>query len=133
MPSLREIKCPVCRAENGPCLVEDGMDMYHTERKRAAYPTTYEHPDCEECRQLKDAMVRAEDSYRTCRPDMGTTKPKSRWPKDWRDELYRRQMAANLTRAKYGVHLGADHKDANHQHDLGSNLAIILRKGRLKP
>jgi hypothetical protein len=108
--------------------------MYHTTRKRAAYPTTYEHPDCAKCRDLKDAMVSAEESYRTCRPDFGEFRPKSRWPQPWKDEYRRREDAVNLSRANYEFHLGTDHKDENHRRDynLTRNLDVILQEGRLK-
>lgn len=133
MPSVHQIKCPVCGVENAPCSVENGMNMYHSQRKLAAYPTTYEHPDCAECRQLKDSMVSAESSYRTHRPDVGGNKPKSKWPKDWRDESQRLELAFNLARAKYEFHLATVHKDENQQHGIERNLAIIMREGRLKP
>lgn len=133
MPSVHEIKCPVCGAENGPCIVENGQNMYHTERKRAAYPTRYEHPECAECRQLKDAMVDADSAYRTFRPDFGGNKPKSKWPKDWRTESERLERAAHLAGAKYRFHLGSEHKDENYVRDLERNLTIIMREGRLKP
>jgi hypothetical protein len=135
MASVHEIKCPSCGAENGPCLVENGIPMYHTARTHAAYPTTYEHPDCGKCRELKDAMVGAEESYRTCRPDFGEYRPKSRWPQAWKDEYRRRENAANLSRANYEFHLGTDHMDENESrdHNLVRNLQIILREGRLKP
>lgn len=132
MPSVREIKCPSCGAENGPCIVENGIEMFHESRRLAAYPTTYEYPECEECRRLKDWMVSAESSFRSCRPDFGGSKPKSRWPKAWKEELYRREKAANLARAKYEFHLGTEHKDEAHKNDLGENLTVILREGRLK-
>src|ERR1700722_6860088 len=115
MPSVHEIKCPVCGAENGPCIVENGQNLYHTERKRAAYPTRYEHPDCAECRELKDASVDADSSYRAFRPDFGGNKPKSRWPKDWRSESHRLEFAAKLARAKYSFHLASVHSDEGHQ------------------
>lgn len=134
MPSVHEIKCPVCGVENAPCIVQNGQNMYHVKRQRAAYPTTYEHPDCAECRKLKDAMVEAESSHRNFRPDFGGGyRPKSKWPKDWREESYRVEMAANRARADYEFHLGAVHKDENHQRDLERNLTIIMREGRLKP
>ena len=133
MPSVREIKCPICGVENAPCIVENGIPKYHAERQRAAYPTTYEHPECEECRKLKDAMIRAEESYRTFRPYFSDHRPKSRWPKDWRDESRRLELHANETRARYHFHLGADHKDETHQSNLGQNLVIMIREGRLKP
>ena len=127
------MKCPVCGAENGPCEGGTAAAPYHIERLRAANPTTYEHPECEECRKLKDAKVDTEWDLRSCRPDSGTYRSKSRWPKAWRDEHYRLEKTANLARAKYYVHLATDHKDTGHQHDLGANLDIILREGRLTP
>jgi hypothetical protein len=133
MPSVREIKCPSCGAENGPCLVQNGQEMYHEERKKAAYPTTYEHPECEECRQLKDRMVNAEYSVRSFGPTLWGGAPESKWGKSYKDEFHRLELAANEARAKYEVHLGKDHKDENHQSDLGKNLTILLREGRLKP
>jgi hypothetical protein len=133
MPSTLEIKCPVCGAQNGPCVGAPVGAPYHTQRILAANPTTYEHPECEECRKLKDAMVYAEHSVRSCRPDLGTSKPKSRWPKAWKDQYYELEKAANLARANYEVHLATVHKDERYQHDLGRNLDIKLRGGRLKP
>ena len=133
MASVWEIKCPSCGAENGPCAVIDGIDMFHESRKLAAYPTTYEHPECEECRRLKDWMVSAESSFRSCRPDFGGHRPKSRWPKAWRDELYTREKAANLARAKYELHLATVHKDDASPYDIERNVTIVLREGRLKP
>ena len=135
MPSVHEIKCPICGVEDAPCLIENGMNMYHIERKRAAYPTTYEHPDCAECRTLKDAMEYAADSYRTYRPGFGARnhKPKSRWPKNWRDESHRLEMAANLSRASYEVHLATFHNDENRLHDLPRNVTVVMRKGRVRP
>ncbi len=132
MPSVREIKCPSCGKENGPCIVENGIEMFHESRKLAAYPTTYEHPECEECRKLKDWMVSAESSLRTCRPDFGGYRPKSRWPKAWKEELYRREKAFNLAKGKYELHLAAAHHDEKYSRDAGENLVIVLREGRLK-
>jgi hypothetical protein len=135
MPSVHQIQCPVCGVENAPCTVKNGEQMYHLERKRAAYRTTYEHPDCSECRKLKDAMVRAEDSYRTYKPDFGGTrpKPKSRWPKGWRDGSRSLELGMNFARAEYEFHLGSVHKDQSYQRDLGKNFNIIVREGRLGP
>jgi hypothetical protein len=132
MPSVREIKCPSCGAENGPCIVENGIDKYHVERRRAAYPTEYEHPDCAECKELKDAMAYTRDSLQSFQPDFGAHRSKSRWPRASKDELYRREKAANLARAKYEVHLGTDHNDEAHRNDLGQNVTVILREGRSK-
>jgi hypothetical protein len=50
----------------------------------------------EECRKLKDMMVNAESSYRTFHPDFGGHKPKSKWPKEWRDESRNLELASNL-------------------------------------
>jgi hypothetical protein len=133
MASIREIKCPSCGAENGPCLVVNGQEMYHEERKRAAYPTTYEHPDCAECRQLKDRMVRAEYGVTAFGPTFCGGKPKSKWSKGFKDEFRNRELAANEARAEYEYHLGTVHKDEGHQRDLIQNLEIIMREGRLKP
>jgi hypothetical protein len=133
MPSVREIKCPICGVENAPCIVENGVPKYHEERQRAAYPTTYEHPDCVECRKLKDRWVNAESSYKTFRPDFGDYKSKSKWPKAWKEESHNLEMAKNDAKAEYEVHLGTVHKDENHQRDLGRNLMTLLREGRLKP
>lgn len=133
MPSMHQIKCPVCGVEDAPCIIENGVPKYHAERQRAAYPTTYEHPDCEECRKLKDMMVNAESSYRTFHPDFGGNKPKSKWPKGWRDQSRNLELASNLARAKYKFHLMTDHKDESHQRDLERNVTIIMRQGRLKP
>jgi len=128
MPSVHEIKCPVCGKENAPCIVENGVSKYHVERQRAAYPTTYEHSECEECRKLKDRMVNAESLYRTFHPDFGGNKPQSKWPKSWRDESRNLEMAAREARAEYEIHLGTAHKDEIHQHDLGRNLNTLLRE-----
>jgi hypothetical protein len=133
VPSVREIKCPVCGVENGPCVGGTGTAQYHTQRLLAANPTTYEHPECNECRKLKDAMVNAQMSFRSCRPDLGSYKSKSRWPKAWRDQHYQLEKASNLARAKYYLHLGKDHQDKNHQYDLAENALIVMREGRLKP
>jgi hypothetical protein len=94
MPSVRAMKCPVCGVQEGPCIGGTPTKEYHVERFRAANPTTYEHPDCKECRQLKDAMVDAEWSLRTCRPDVGIYKSRSRWPNALREEHYQREKAA---------------------------------------
>lgn len=67
-----------------------------------------------------------------CRPDYGETRPKSRWPKAWKDELYTRERATNLARAKYELHLATAHGDERHKRDVGENLVIIMREGRLK-
>jgi hypothetical protein len=133
MASVHEIKCPVCGVENAPCLVVNGENKYHVERQHAAYPTTYEHPECEKCRKLKDAMVSANDSHRTFRPDFGAYRSKSRWPKVYKEESYRLELALNRARAEYEFHLGTEHKDESHQHSLVKNLTIIARDGRLKP
>jgi hypothetical protein len=124
MPSVHEIKCPSCGAENAPCLVQNGQYMYHIERKKAAYPTTYEHPDCEECRQLKDRMVNAEHSVTAFGPSSCGGTPKSKWGKAYKD---------HEARAKYEVHLGVVHNDERYQRELGQNLSILLREGRLRP
>jgi hypothetical protein len=133
MPSVLAMKCPVCGAENGPCVGGTGAAPYHTERILAANPTTYEHPECEECRKLKDGRVYAEMALRSFRPFPETHKPKSRWPKAWRNEHYQLEKAANLARARYDVHLATVHKDEAHQHDLARNMEIMLRDGRLGP
>lgn len=133
MPSVREIKCPVCGAQDGPCIGGTPTKEYHVERIRAANPTTYEHPECEECRKLKDAMIDAEWDLKTCRPDIGNYRSKSRWPKAWKDEHYRLEKTVNLARAKYHVHLGTVHSDERHQQDLATNLEIIMRQERLTP
>ena len=127
------MKCPVCGVEDGPCIGGTAAEPYHVARIRAANPTTYEHPECEECRKLKDAMVDAEWSLRTCRPDVGSYKSKSRWPKAWKEEHYRLGNAANLARAKYHVHLVVEHKDKAYEYELGHNMDIVLRDGRLNP
>jgi hypothetical protein len=88
-------------------------------------------PDCAECRRLKHVKVDAESSLRNCRPDVGSCKSKSRWPKAWRDEHDRQEMAANLARANYEIHLVTVHKDKSHVDDLARNLGIKLRHGRL--
>src|SRR5882757_1159883 len=109
MPSLRDTKCPSCGVESGPC---NARGQYHQERVMAANPTRYEYPDCEECRKLKDAMVSARNSLAACRPDYGETRPKSRWPKESREEQYRQEQGAKLTRARYELHLVTAH---NHE------------------
>lgn len=131
MASVRDTKCPACGEENGPCAIENGIPKYHESRMLAANPTTYEHPDCPECVQLKDAMRHAERAFRSCRPDTGGGRPKSRWPKAWREECRRQELAANLARAKYQFHLGSVHKDEWCMSNLGENLTVILREGRL--
>jgi hypothetical protein len=108
MSSVLETKCPACGVESGPCFVERGVGKYCESRILAANPTTYEYPDCGECRKLKDTMVSAAMSVRTCRPD-GDYKPKSRWTTEWTDELHRREKEASLTRSKYEFHLQTDH------------------------
>jgi hypothetical protein len=133
MPSVRKLKCPICGAENGPCIGGTAIAPYHVERIRAANPGAYEHPECEECRKLKDGMVDAEMALRSCRPDVGSYKSKSRWPKAWRDQHYRLEKASNLARAKFYMHLGRDHNDEAHKHDMAENALIILREGRVRP
>ena len=132
MPSVHEIKCPSCGADNAPCLVQNGQYMYHIERKKAAYPTTYEHPDCEECRQLKDRMVNAEYSVTAFGPSSCGGTPKSKWGKAYKDQFRNQQLGANEARAKYEFHLGVVHNDERYQRDLGQNLTILLREGRLR-
>lgn len=133
MPSVHEIKCPSCGAENGPCLVQNGQHMYHIERKKAAYPTTYEYPECEECRQLKDGMVNAEYSVTSFGPSSCDGRPKSKWGKAYKSEFYRLELARNLAKAKYEAHLATDHKDETLQRSLPENITIMMREGRLKP
>jgi hypothetical protein len=125
-------KCPSCGVENGPCLIDNGMPKYHVERLKAANPTTYEFPDCAECRKLKDSMVSAQYDVRSFRPpDPG--KSRSRWPQGYRDELYRIECHANETKAKYELHLVNAHGDKTYEHSVTTNLTILLREGRLKP
>ena len=133
MPSVHEIKCPSCGAENGPCLVQNGQDMYRIERKKAADPTTYEHPECEECRQLQDRMVNAEYSVSSFAPSFGGGRPKSNGGQSYKDGFRRLELARNDARAKYEFHLGTVHQDQSHQGDLVRNLEIMLREGRLNP
>lgn len=95
--------------ENGPCLVQNGQYMYHIERKKAAYPITYEHPECEECRQLKDRMVNAEYSVTSFGPSSCDGRPKSKWGKSYKDEFYRLELARNHAKAKYEAHLATVH------------------------
>lgn len=133
MPSVHEIKCPSCGAENGPCLIQNGQPMYHIERKKAAYPTTYEHPECDECRQLKDRMVNAEYSVTAFGPSSCDGRPKSKWGKAYKDEFRNQELWANEARAKYELHLATVHKDENYQRNIERNLTVLLREGRLRP
>jgi hypothetical protein len=107
--------------------------MYHVERKKAAYPTRYEHPECEKCRKLKDRMVDAEHSVSSFAPSSCGGQPKSKWGRAYKDEFRRMELARNEARAEYEVHLGTEHNDENHQRNLGHNLTILLREGRLMP
>jgi hypothetical protein len=132
MASVLKTKCPSCGVEDGPCLIENGQEMFHLSRKRAAYPTTYEHPDCEECKKLKDAMVYAEDSVGGFRLP-GAYKPRSRWPRRYRDEASRLKRNSNLARATYELHLVQAHDDESRKSSVGKNLDVVLREGRLKP
>jgi hypothetical protein len=107
------------------------MPKYHVERLKASNPTTYEFPDCAECRKLKDAMVDAQYDVRSFRPP-DPSKSRSRWPKAYQDEMYNLECHANLTKAKYELHLVNAHGDKRHESRVEANLAIALRKGRLK-
>lgn len=107
--------------------------MYHIERKKAAYPTAYEHPECSECRQLKDRMVNADYSVTSFGPSSCDGRPKSKWGKSYRDEFYRLELARNHAKAKYEAHLATVHKDENHQRSLPENITIMMREGRLRP
>ena len=91
------------------------------------------YPDCEKCRQLKDELNESQKALMSCRPDVGSYKSISRWPKPWREQRDRLENANNLARAKYEVHLGGDHQDPSYQQELGRNALIILRGGRLTP
>ncbi|HEY4838781.1 MAG TPA: hypothetical protein VIH72_09245 [Candidatus Acidoferrales bacterium] len=133
MASTQDTKCPSCGIESGPCAVMNGMSQYHVERLKASNPKTYEHPDCEECRERKDAMVDASYSYRGYRPDVGTYQSKSRWPKGYREESVRLERASNLASARFHFHLGSEHKDEYHTKNLPKYLTIIMREGRLEP
>lgn len=130
------MKCPVCGVEDGPCAVQNGESMYHTERIRAANPTRYEHPECGECRKLKDAMVAASDSVRefqTMTRSMVPRRPRSRWPKDHRQEMTHLEYASNEARAEYELHLFTAHQDRAYESNAVRNLEILLREGRLRP
>jgi hypothetical protein len=101
-------------------------------RKKAAYPTRYEFPDCPECKKLKDAMVNARydvSSFRAPDPQ----KSRSRWPKDYQNEMYNLECHANLTKAEYELHLFSAHDDKTYEGSAMANLAIVARNGRLKP
>jgi hypothetical protein len=130
---MQGIKCPSCGEENGPCLVQNGQYMYHIEQKKAAYPTIYEHSECAECRQLKDRMVNAQYAVAAFGPSSCGDRPKSKWPRSYKDEFHNQELAANEARARYELHLSTVHKDENHQCDLERNLSILLREGRLRP
>jgi hypothetical protein len=132
MPSTIKTKCPVCGVEDGLCVGGQPGREFHVERLRLANPTTYEHPDCEECRKLKDDLVREEYSVRGFRPE-GAYRPRSRWPKDYREEMSRLERATNLARAKYELHLFGDHKDKSYEGRAITNLEVVMREGRLKP
>jgi hypothetical protein len=125
-------KCPVCGVQDGPSAVQNGEPVYHTERIRAANPTRYEHPECGECRRLKDDMVRAQDEVRGFRPQ-GKYRPRSRWPKDYRTEMSRMENYRNLAKAKYELHLFGDHKDKEYEGRVFENMNILAREGRLRP
>jgi hypothetical protein len=125
-------KCPVCGVEEGPCAVQNGHSVNHIERIRAANPTRYEHPECEECRKHKDDMVRAQDDVLGFRPQ-GKYRPRSRWPKDYDREMSRMENYRNLARAKYELHLFGEHKDKEYEGRVFTNMEILIREGRLKP
>jgi hypothetical protein len=133
MPSTLEVKCPVCGAQNGHCVGAPVGALYHSERIRAANLKIYEYADCTECRGLKDALLAAEMSLRSCRPDSERHKAKSRWPKAFKDQNYQLELAVNLARANYEIHSVEVHHDKTYESSLGRNLYIRLRDGRLKP
>jgi hypothetical protein len=135
MASTQDTKCPSCGIEGGPCATINGMPQYHIERLKAANPTTCEHPDCDECRRLKDTMINSQYSFRSYRPDIGSysMKAKSRWPKGWREGSRELERAANLARARYELHLGTVHKGEADPRNVIRNLEIIMREGRLEP
>jgi hypothetical protein len=108
------------------------MLMYHVERQKAAYPTTYEFPDCAECRTLKDAMVNANYSVRSFRPP-DPSKSRSRWPRIFQNEIYNLECHGDLTKAKYELHLFNAHGDKRYESRVMANHATVVRKGRLKP
>lgn len=140
MASLQDTKCPACGVESGPCVVQNGMPLYQVSRREAAYPKHYENPECEECRRLQDTVASAQDSYRSCRPEYGNYRmsAKSRWPKAWREESHRQELASNLARAQYEFHRISKHDpefETNEakQREVFRNLDIIRREGRLSP
>ncbi len=106
--------------------------MFHIERKKAAYPTSYEFPDCPECKKLKDAMVDARYDVSSFRPP-DPSKSRSRWPKAYQDEMYNLELHANRTKAEYELHLFNAHNDKSYEGSVMTNLAIVARNGRLKP
>lgn len=132
MASVTNTKCPSCGVEDGPCTFQNGMPMYHVERQKAAYPTTYEFPDCAECRTLKDAQVNAEYNVRSFQPP-DPRKSRSRWPQAYKAEMDRIERHANLARAAYELHLISAHKKETDDRTVMRNLDIVVRDGRLKP
>ena len=46
--------------------------------------------------------------------------------------MYNLECHANMTKAKYELHLVNAHGDKRHESGITENLAIIARKGRLK-
>jgi hypothetical protein len=132
VPSVLETKCPSCGVENGPCIVENGIPKFHIARQRLAYPTSYEHPECAECKKLKDEMVYARDSVRTFQPP-DPRKSRSRWPRAYQDEMYRLELSANESKAEFELHLFQAHGDKQYESSALRNLEIVLREGRLKP
>lgn len=93
------------------------------------------NPECSECQRFQERLHTAEHLHASYSPDFDGTKPKpkSKWLKRYKEESYRRELAMNLARAQLGLHLAVDHKDENHQRDIGKNQDIIRREGRLSP
>jgi hypothetical protein len=132
MASVTNIKCPSCGVEEGPCTTRNGQPMFHTERQKAAYPTTYEFPDCAECRTLTDDMVNARYNVRGFQPP-DPRKSRSRWPQAYKAEMDRIERHANLTKAAYELHLVSAHKKEMDDRTIMQNLNIVVRDGRLNP
>jgi glutaredoxin len=88
--------------------------MFHIARKKASYPTTYEFPDCPDCKKLKDAMVNVRYDVSSFRPP-DPSKSRSRWPKGYQDEMYNLELRANRTKAEYELHLFNTHNDKTYE------------------
>ena len=85
---------------------------------------------CEECKSLQERYFRLRRDSLEINPnfDLGTRKPRSRWPKAWREVRGSAEKEASLAKANYELHRATVHDDPAFKGALARNLNIVSEK-----